>query len=840
MKKIVVTLSVVFLTIFEMNAATLSGKVIDAKEETPIEFANVVLTAPKSKIPVGIGVTDSRGYFNIKSLKKGKYSVKIQFVGYITAKQAIELTADSLNMNTIRLLPNQKELAEVEVVAQASQMTVEPDKKVFKIDQNITTAGGSITDALKNIPSVTVDNDGNVSLRKDGNVQILIDGRPSGLTADNQAQVLQQIPAESVEAVEVITSPSAKYDAENSAGVINIVMKQNRKAGFNGSLSAGASYPQGILSSYPKKPSQNYGFNLNFNVGKIDGFATIGERMMNNYSLTTINNSKTGLDQTTNNYNYMQGLFIRAGINYHINKKHTISISGFGIDGGGSQEGIQINNIHTPTDSVIRNTQGTGKRPSINYNLDYKFDINKNTQLTAGVSYSSHQFNMENGWRNHYTGNDSLLIASLNNIDGKVSGNANINEILNNDISQWIYKADFNHKFNEKSKIEAGWSSNINSRLSTSSAYDYLAKDSISSYYNKFEYSEQIHAGYATYSDQLGNFKYQVGLRAEDFSRQYTNTQKNIAGKDSTGSVVSYSRFDLFPSAYLSYTLANKDELQLNFSRKTNRPRGRQINPFRDYSNPMYVTFGNADLNPEISNGLEFNYIKNWSDNMLNITGFYRVIENQIQNAKWLVGETTKVYYNSYFNSLPLQKSGLELISKNTVANIISLTTSASLYHNYQPGSTVINSLYSQYQEPVSLPNNEWWSVNASILANVLFNKTLSGQIVTKYVGRDIQGQNQISDYYTMDIGLRQSFLHRMVILAFTVNDVLNTQKLVTNTYIDSNKPSMTTKTYMNERTFGAQLIINFGNMKPKKEEMKKRMDQMQDTNDQGGGGMND
>ena len=238
---------ILFLVVsFSISAAnSVNGVIIDATTQSPLDFVNVTLFKQGSKTPIAGVSSDKDGVFVIPSVPNGKYMLRASFVGYNSVNQPLSIEGKPLNVGVIKLATNTKNLAEVEVIGQGTQMRFDIDKKVFSVDQNIAAAGGTATDVLRNIPSVKVDNEGNVSLRKDANVEVWINGKPSGLTVDNRAQVLQQMPAESIESIEIMTNPSAKFNPEGTAGIINLVMKKNRKAGYYGSLSAGLMYPTG-------------------------------------------------------------------------------------------------------------------------------------------------------------------------------------------------------------------------------------------------------------------------------------------------------------------------------------------------------------------------------------------------------------------------------------------------------------------------------------------------------------------------------------------------------------------------------------------------------------------
>nr|MBP6635917.1 carboxypeptidase-like regulatory domain-containing protein [Paludibacter sp.] len=395
MKKILSTMLLALFAVSAFALQTIRGKIVDANTQTPLDFVNIVLVKSNSETPTAGVVSDEKGNFLLPNVPNGKYTLKISFIGYNPIELPLNVTNNELNMGVIKLQENSKALKEVEVVGQGTQMRFDIDKKVFSVDQNIAAGGGSASEVLQNIPSVDVDTEGNISLRNSSSVEVWINGKPSGLTADNRAQILQQMPAESIESIEVMTNPSARFNPEGTSGIINIVLKKNRKAGYYGSLSAGGMWSQG------SDPGGTLGANINYSSGKFDAYLNIGYRAMNfngggdvmreNYSA----NDTTILNQDTKTNRGFNGMFSRAGIDYRLNDKNTLSLSGFGMLGGGYSE-TTINNSLTDNNQNLlrkysRENVGDGGRKSYNVALDHKYDIDKNgSNIMTSLSYSSH------------------------------------------------------------------------------------------------------------------------------------------------------------------------------------------------------------------------------------------------------------------------------------------------------------------------------------------------------------------------------------------------------------------------------------------------------------------
>ena len=258
----------------------LSGQVLDARSRRVVEFANVTYTRAGDSIPMGGGVTDLDGEFSLTGIGNGTYEVRVSFLGYVDKTRRVTIQGADKSIGKIYFEEDSRALQEVEVVGQGSTMRFELDRKVFSVDQNIASAGGSVTDALENIPSVDVDQEGNISLRNSDGVEIWINGKPSGLTSENRAQILQQMPAESIQNIELITNPSAKFSPEGTSGIINLVLKKDRKAGYYGSVTAGIDYA--LSAPWTTPPGANIGLNINMNKGIVDAYFNAGYRYHTN------------------------------------------------------------------------------------------------------------------------------------------------------------------------------------------------------------------------------------------------------------------------------------------------------------------------------------------------------------------------------------------------------------------------------------------------------------------------------------------------------------------------------------------------------------------------------
>ena len=814
MKKYVVIILLLLSTCTLFAGSLIKGKIIDADTKTPIQYVDVALFKLGSKSLTSGVATDSLGVFTFPSVEDGKYTLRITYIEYTTINKAITVSGSPLDLGILPLQGTTRKLGEVEVIGKTPQVRFEADKKVFSVDQNISAAGGSASDILKNIPSVDVDTQGNISLRNNSNVEVWIDGKASGLTADNRAQVLEQMPAESIESVEIMTNPSAKYNPEGSAGIINLVMKKNRKAGYYGSVSGGLFYPLG------GNLGQSLGAGLNYTSSKVDTYINLGYRAMNfkgggyNDRYSTSGGNTTLLNQNNTMTNSFSGLFTRAGIDYHFDTKNTLGLSGFGLAGSGNTSNdinyLLTNQATTPA-TILRdytqNNTGTSTRPSLNVGLDYKHDFNKRSNLLANLSYSSHNRGSDNSY------------VQMN--AGSGTSQSEIAQNSTNNTKNGEFKLDYTNKINENSKLEAGWQSDVSNTTTSSSGYDNLHGATIPTYYDNFNYDEQIHAAYLTYGTKFGPLSIQGGLRGDYMWKQSTNTT-------STGvqPIPAKTYFEIYPSAYLTYSLPNDNELQLNYSRRVNRPRGQQINPFRNYSDSTRISYGNPDLNPEFTSSLEFNYIKTWGDQTLSTSLYYRSTDNVIENVQFLHGGTLE---STFMNVATSQNTGLELISKNNFSRILSLTTSLNMYYSELNAAVYQNPYDASITTTIPGQNNFSWT--ASELLNFNLSKTFSGQITGRYSSPQIISQGLKQEKYTIDLGVRQTFMDRKLSVNLNVRDLLNSNKDKSTT--SGTGFNQTSENYFNARMVNLSVSYNFGNSKPKRGDLKKKQNNNENEMDE-------
>lgn len=766
---------------------TVKGKVVDSESKEPLEYVTVsVLPAGTTQLLKGT-VTDMSGNFVIQGLPDGNYVLSITFIGYREVKRSFSITPQSrtVNMRQLSLGEDSKMLSEVQVTGQRAQMKFEIDKKVFDVDQNIAATGGSASDVLTNIPSVEVDNEGEVSLRGSSSVTVWINGKASGLSADNRGEILEQLPAESIQKIEVITNPSAKFSPEGTAGIINIVLKEDRKAGYYGSVQAGGDSYGGYNASG----------NINYSSGKLEAYANMGYRHReheggNESERTDPNGS---LVQKGENEGSGDNLFARAGLTWNVTRNDHFSANFMGMFGGGDRDNAiyytQTSGAGIPAEHYSRFTTSDNDMQMFNFNVGYKHDFGEDHNID--FTLSRHIWDMDNS--NAYRTMRGGATSSYQYQESEISNQS------------WEAQLDYVNKISENHKVEAGYKGSFNRENSPVSTYgDEAHAEMQRSLYNRFIYNQDIHALYATYSGRLGKLGFQVGVRGEYWkvdseSRDY---YQEFEGKTPTKFAKDY--FSLFPSLFLSYELPGNNELQLNYTRRLQRPWGGQLNSFKNITDSTSISYGNPELQPQYSNAYELNYIKNWADHTLSLSGYYRTTDDVIQRIRYREGN---VMYSTDRNVTQSQSAGLEIVAKNKLTNAIDLTTTVNLFYYKLDGFG-----FEMADQWVSGESDEDFSWNARMMANVILPYSFSLQVTGNYNARQVVAQGYRKANYSVDAGLRKSFWNKKLSLSVNVRDIFDSRKW--HTITETGDTHVDSKSWRGGRRIGVTLTYSFGNMK--------------------------
>ncbi|MBQ2435023.1 MAG: TonB-dependent receptor [Bacteroidaceae bacterium] len=798
-----------------MAQGSVKGKIVDKATGDPVEFVNVVVNTKESNSMSGGAITDEKGHFSIDGLKYGSYVLNISYIGYQNTTREFTLSehAKHANFKEIAISEDNQVLKEVEITGIRSQMKFEIDKKVFNVDQAIAATGGSASDILQNIPSVEVNTEGTVSLRGSESVTVWINGKAQGLTADNQGDILEQMPAESIERIEVITNPSAKYSPEGTVGIINIVLKRDRKAGYYGSAQAGASMYDTDFGGY------NASANINYSSGKFDAYANVSyreRRHMNentSYRENYLGTDTTYLDQL--GYGHMNGrnMFARAGMTWYATKKDQISVDLMSMmgspnrtnvinytSGHGTIPGKNVDNTR------LRTTESTGNMLMYNLSLGYRHEWS----TVHWLDFTASRHNWGNTNSSIYQ-DTTFVNAPLESSQYVPLYSSFQEQISSGNSTEYELQLDYENAFNENHKLQAGYRgtfSRENNPVETYAAPD--KQQEIAALYNRFVYNRDLHALYATYSGKLWkNFGYQVGLRGEYYKVSTNSLSKETAGGDEIPHFEKIDPvFQLFPSVFLSYQLPNDNELQVNYTKRVRRPWGGQLNSFHNISDSTNISFGNPLLKPEYSNAFEFNYLKSWENHMLSVSAYYRTTEDIMQRISYM---ENGIMYSTSDNVAQSLSSGVEIVGKNRFFGKLDLTTTLNMYY------------YKLDAFDFLLPNGEYlhgkasedFSWNLRMMANMGLPKAWSLQVTGMYNAKSVIAQGYRAPNYGLDAGVRKQFAGGKWSVSLNGRDLLNSRRF----HSEKWGPDFyqNSSNFRGGRQINGTLTYSFGNMRAKK-----------------------
>lgn len=742
-------------TLAAQKQVRLNGKVLDAATQAPLSYATISLFNLKDSALVAGNITDDAGLFTLEAAP-GAYFAKIEFLSYQTktiASLTISGDKNTGDMGVIALQPQATALNEVVVQAEKSQLQMSLDKKVFNVGKDLGNTGGNAADVLDNVPSVQVDVEGNVSLRGSDNVRILIDGKPSGLVGLGSSNGLRQLPANLIDKVEVITNPSARYEAEGMSGIINIVLKKDVRTGVNGSFDLTTGYPD------------NHGaaINLNYRTAKLNLFTNYGltyrnspgvgslyqEVYSNDTTFITTQSSDRTRDGWSNN--------VRAGADYFFNDKNILT--GAFTYRGGKQTNLSLleyrdylMNLGNPTRISLRTDDEAEDELNFEYALTYKRTFEKQGhELTADVRYQD----------NDETEN-SALSEQFFQSDMTPSGAPDLTQRSYNKEREQLLAAqvDYVQPVGKDGKLETGLRSTFRSISN-----DYLVEEYANDAWvvfpglsNDFRYNENIHAGYLIYGNKKGKFSYQAGLRAE-FSDVKTELLQTSEANDR-------NYLSLFPSMHVTYDLPAQNAVQLSYSRRLRRPGFRDLNPFSSFSDNRNFFTGNPDLNPEFTDIVEMGHIKYWENASLSSSVYYRYTSGKIDRIRTL-NEDGVTFLTRPENLLSEDAYGLEFVLSYNPFKWWTINGSFNFFRAIVDGGNLGESFQS---------DTYGWFTRGTSRFNVFKNTDL--QVRFDYRSPEQTTQGSRKAMYSIDLGASRDILKQKGTLTLSVRDLLNSRRM--------------------------------------------------------------
>ncbi|MFP9099597.1 TonB-dependent receptor domain-containing protein [Flavobacterium sp. RHBU_24] len=827
-----------FSSAFAQGTVKVTGKIVEQGSKQPLEFTNVIIQTPENVTVTG-GLTDANGEFSL-DVKPGTYNIKFDFISFkpqvITGRQI----NTSVNLGLITLAPDATVLNAVEITAERSTVEIKLDKRVYSVGNDMMVRGGTVSDVLDNVPSLSVDAEGNVALRGNQSVTILIDGRPSTLAGSNVAEVLRLLPADSVDKVEVITNPSARYDAEGGGGIVNIILKKGKANGFNGSIIATTGDPA------------NHGLstNLNYRSTNFNLFSNLGYNYRNNPG-NSFTNSRY-LDENDNTTSYTN----ERRTNERLRKGYNASL------------GLEwfIDSTFTWTNSLsIRRNLGDNPSKTFydNYDADrnflstrYRYSLEDDEE--SNVNYSTSFIKKFNN-KGHQVKVDASVSSSLEEENTNITDEiVNTSDTSNNSYqrtsndendTRTLLQADYELPVGEGGKFEAGYrgsfaTTETDARTETLEGTDWVNDPN---YTNNLEYKEKVNALYTQYGNKAGKFSYMAGLRWED-----SNIDVNLIN---VGNYNNKRYNNFFPSAFLGYEINDGSNLTLSYSRRINRPRGRFLNPFAGLQSNINIFRGNPDLNPSKTHAIDLGYIKKWKKLTLSSSAYLNVTDDNFQFVRQQSGDFITQQVGGADIVDPVTGE-VTVVDGQDIRTPVTLTTPVNISQEYRFGFE-FNINYNPYK---------WWRINSNfnffrnetkgdytfngddgngnpVIYYQNFNNTaytwttrvnskitlpykIDWQINGDYRGAQKNAQGRSRGVAAVNTALSKDILKDKGTLSLNVQDIFNSRKMKNETFISGQVESYSEMQWRQRQvTFSFTYRFNMTKADRQKEQQQQRQD---------------
>ncbi|MDC3388567.1 TonB-dependent receptor family protein [Flavobacteriaceae bacterium] len=747
-----ITTSLCFSQKKDNNSYTLSGIIFDKETKQPLEYATVVLKNTVNNQVTG-GISNLKGKFNI-STEQGNYNISIEFLGFKTISIANKIITSDSSLGEIYLEEDNNSLEEVEIIAEKSTVEIKLDKKIYNVGKDMTVKGGSASDVLDNVPSVTVDIEGNVALRGNENVRILINGKPSGLVGGPDA--LRQLPADAILKVEVITSASARYDAEGTAGILNIILRKGKALGFNGSFGLNLGIPENIGVSS----------NLNYRNKKVNYFSTSGYTYNNApgnafFETKDIANIPSETLITENRFYERERKSFNTlfGLEYFITENASVTGSVFYRN----SDRLNKTEINTNNSYLLASENTQKFRKEIENDLDKQIEFNLN--FIQNFKTSGHKLSLD---FKHEINNEEELAT--------LTGNQFFPNIINDIVQKTdaiehqkriLVQGDYVLPIGENAQFETGFRSN-NSFIDTDFSIrdeqedgSFTLDEDVS---NIFIYNEKVHALYTQYGNKFDKFSGLLGMRMEvsDIDVNVTGTTLNSNKK--------YTEF--FPTFNFAYELKENETVTLGFNRRIRRPRSWFINPFPTRASENNIFQGNPDLDPAYSNALDLGYLKKWNKITFNTSMYYNYTTDVFQRIESLDANNANVTITTFENIASEDRYGFEFSVNYELFKWWKLNNSFNVFSTKRNSGNELQdakftSWTSRFDSRIKLPFKIDW------------------QTTINYRGPRETFQTKNKSITSINLAFSRDILKGNGTLSLNVSDLLNSRKRISNTNIN-------------------------------------------------------
>ena len=749
------------------NKFKITGKVLEKITKQPLEYATISITAPNETKVIAGGITNPKGEFEV-AVAPGIYDIKIEFISFKANEFKQKNISADTNLGVVNLSEDAAQLNEVVVRAERSTVEIKLDKKVYNVGQDMIVKGGTVSDVLENVPSVSVDVEGNVSLRGNENVRIFIDGRPSN--ALNMAEALRQIPADAIDKVEVITNPSARYDAEGGAGILNIVLKKGKNLGFNGSFILSGGIPETYGASA----------NLNFKTEKLNFFTSTGydyrtsegAGMTNSTNLNRDTREIIGYtDEDKDTERLRKGISTKTGVEW------TVAPNAYWTNAISYRENSGTNNDLVNYNSFDQNRNFTSTRYRLSEGNDTGRDLEYSSNFLKNFNDKGHKLTLDFSYSTDNDSDNSLIS------DETIGSNipATFDTTFNNQKQKQVQlQGDYVLPLKNGSQFEAGYKGNFNNMDTEYSVKTDNNGNPIADYLsNTLEYNERINAFYTQYGFKVNKFSYLFGLRWEDtkidvnlLDTQNYNTKK-------------YNNF--FPSAFVNYEITDESSVSLSYSKRLSRPRGRFLNPATNFSSNINLFRGNPDLDPSFTDKFDLGYLKRWEKVTFNTSMYYENTKDVFSFVRTETGEfvgNNPVILSSPINLAKEQQFGFEFTLNYTPLKIWKINSSFNLSNVKTTGDYS----FTNTQGDVITTNldNETFSWFSRVNSRITLPYKIEWQLSGMYFGPRNTAQGKSLGNYVVNTAFSKDILKDKGTLALNVSDLFNSRKMISETNLPS------------------------------------------------------
>ena len=751
-------LSILFTNVTIAQEFTLTGVVLESETKEELEYA-IVTVLSTDNIVVTDGLTNSKGKFSI-TVKKGEYNLMVEYISHKKFIQEGVNVASNLKLGNIELDIDAESLDEVEIIAENTTVDIRLDKKIYTVGRDLTVKGGSVSDVLDNVPSISVDVEGNVALRGSEDVRILINGKPSGLVGLNSAEALRQLPSESIEKVEVITSPSARYDAQGNGGIINIILRRNKLLGFNGTVNANIGDPK----------SSGISTNLNYRTGDVNIFNSSGLsdrlRVGDSYAYSEYYNGDDQSSFIRDNRNWERennSLFTNTGLEWYIDDNTSITTSFL----TGNSEGVNLNKNTTleldSSQDVINETFRLENEISKDENYEYSLNFDKR------FNDEGHKLVVDFQMGENTDNENSIL--TQNNLDFE-----QITSDETNDSK--LIKADYVLPIGENRQFEAGFKIEESDLYQDYKVYSNLNNNLIldTEQSNVFQYKEQINAIYSQYGFKIDDkYSFLFGVRVEQTKKDIIQiTTDELIKKDDTG---------VFPTFNFGLEISEDESVTFGYSRRLRRPWSRFINPFPSKNSPTSIFRGNPNLDPTYSNNFDLGYLKTFESSFsVNSSMYFQKSTNTFNFITQDTGETVN-----------LGGTDVPIIERFPINLATNARFGFEFNLSYRPSKKwSVNSNFNLYNNKVEGEYNEidYGSENLSWSMRLNNKLTLPGEIEWQtrmnYRGPREDAVNKTKASYSTDLAFSKDILNEKGTLSLNVRDLFDSSGRISEAFTET------------------------------------------------------